>query len=192
MNFQDVILKRRSIRKYEEKPISDADLQDIINAGMYAPSDVDFQPWYYVVIKSRDEMAKVHDIMADVSDNLKDNLHTRFKKHPQVAEESLKFIKMLGNAPVVMLVFQHKKDYTKSESTIIQSIGASIENMLLSAAAKGIGSCWLTAPVEGGKANAFRELYAPDKGKLVALITFGYPAANPKAPRRKEGRYIII
>ena len=30
------------------------------------------------------EMAKVHDIMADVSDNLKDNLHTRFKKHPQV------------------------------------------------------------------------------------------------------------
>ena len=69
---------------------------------------------------------------------------------------------------------------------------ASIENMLLSAAAKGIGSCWLTAPVEGGKANAFRELYAPDKGKLVALITFGYPAANPKAPRRKEGRYIII
>jgi nitroreductase len=192
MEFRDVVLSRRSIRKYENKPISDEDLQDIIEAGLYAPSGVDFQPWYLVVIKSEEELTKVRAIMKEASDNLQDNLRTRFAKHPEVAEESLNFISVLGGAPVVILAFRHKKEYTKSDSTIVQSIGAALENIMLAAVDKGLGGCWLTAPIEGGKAEVLHDLYAPENGEMVALLTLGYPAVNPKAPRRKEGRYVII
>ena len=40
--------------------------------------------------------------------------------------------------------------------------------------------------------EALREHFAPDKGKMMALLTFGYPDQEPKMPKRREGRYEII
>ena len=57
METKDVIFGRRSIRKYTNQPISDEDLQEIIEAGLYAPSNMNYQPWYFLVIKS-DEKKK--------------------------------------------------------------------------------------------------------------------------------------
>lgn len=192
METREAILSRRSIRSYTDRPICREDLEEILDAGMYAPSAVNFQPWYFVAIQSPKDMSKLLQIMEQVSQKIRPALEERFSKHPEVVDETSRFIRQMGGAPVCILAFQYKPDYPKTESTIVQSIGAAIENMLLAATAKGIGSCWLTAPVETGMGPEFRDAFAPGAGDMTALLTLGYPANIPKAPARKDGRYAIL
>lgn len=192
MEIKEAILSRRSIRAYEDRPVSRADLEEILEAGMHAPSAVNYQPWYFVAIQSRAQMDRLLQVMGRVSQQVRPALEARFARHPEVAEESCAFIRQLGGAPVCILAFQYKPDYAKTESTIVQSVAAAIENILLAAADKGMGSCWLTAPVEAGAGAELRDAFAPGKGGMVALLTLGYPAKTPPAPARKEGRYTIL
>ena len=49
MDALKVLLERRSIRKYRDVPVSDEILEEIVQAGLYAPSGLNLQPWYLVV-----------------------------------------------------------------------------------------------------------------------------------------------
>ncbi len=192
METRQAIMARRSIRSYQDKAISKEDLTEILEAGIYAPSAVNLQPWYFVAIQDKEAMAKLLEIMACVSEEIEPSLRKRFEKHPQVVEDTTRFVKKLGGAPVCILAFQQKEDYGKKPESIIQSVGAAIENMLLAATDKGIGSCWLTAPVEVARDVLLRDTFAPGKGPLLAVIALGYPEKEVKAPARKDGRYIIL
>lgn len=192
METSEVIFNRRSIRSYEARPIPENDLLYILEAGMYAPSAVNYQPWFFVVIRSQEQRERLVQIMDRVSDRIEPELHDRFPKNPEVVRDTTHFVRLLGGAPVCVLAFQLKPDYPKTQDTIVQSVSAAIENMLLAAWDRGIGSCWLTAPVEAEMSDELRHIFAPDKGPLVALLTFGYAKQIPQMPRRKTGRYIII
>lgn len=192
METREAIFGRRSIRAYVDKPVSDKDLLEILQAGIYAPSAVNYQPWYFVAVRNQESMKKLTEIMGRVSQQIEPSLHDRFPKHPEVVAETTGFIRRLGNAPVCILAFALKPDYPKTSETITQSVAAAIENMLLMATDKGLGSCWLTAPVEAGMAAELRDTFAPGKGSLLAVITLGYAAHTPHAPARKDGRYTII
>lgn len=192
MNTQEAILSRRSVRKYSAAEISDTDIQEIIEAGLYAPSALNLQPWYYVVLKSEEARQKMLEVMAEVSRDIEPELQGRFGKHPEVVKETLGFIRLLGGAPVYILVFQLNESYTMTDASIDQSIGAGIENILVAAAGKGIGSCWLTAPVEVGMGDRLRDMFAPGKGTLKAVLTLGYAERTPKAPARRDGRFCIM
>ena len=82
MDFKDVVMKRRSIRKYTDEPVSEEDLQYILECGMSAPSAVNLQPWYFVVIRSKEQMARLCEVMSDSSDKLSDDLHALFQVTP--------------------------------------------------------------------------------------------------------------
>ena len=192
MNTLDNIWTRRSVRKYTDQPISKEDLQEILEAGTWAPSAVNLQPWYFVAIHSQEELAKMADVMQRVADGILPNLKTRFANAPAVVDETYEFVRGLGDAPVYILAFQLKPDYKVEADAVNLSIGAAIENMLLAAHDKGIGSCWLTAPIEAGVGKELGAIFAPEQGEMVALITLGYPAKVGKAPKRKDGRFEII
>ena len=192
MEFKSVIFGRRSVRRYLDRPIPDEDLQYILDAGMYAPSGVNLQPWYFVVIRSREKMSRFLELMEVCGERNEAHLMDRFKADPQVARDSIAFIKSLGGAPVVMLAFRGRPSYPLTDEGIVQSIAAAMENMLLAAYDRGISSCWLTAPLQAGMQSSLRDEFAPGRGDLVCIATFGYGASIPKAVPRKEGRYVII
>lgn len=189
METRDVIFARRSIRKYKSTPISDADLTDLLEAGIRAPSGTNLQPWYFVAIKSREKRDELIEIMGHVFGRVKPLLEERFAKHPEVVEETRYFLTGLGGAPVCILVFRLKDGYDFPDE-VMQSVSAAIENILLAAADKGIGSCWLTAPRH--YARELQERFAPGKGEFVAAVTLGYPDQTPKMPPRRDGRYVIV
>ena len=56
MDVKEAVLSRRSIRAYEDRPIRREDLEDIWEAGMYAPSAVNFQPCYFFAIQNPEDM----------------------------------------------------------------------------------------------------------------------------------------
>ena len=154
MSLLNVILSRRSIRKYENKEIPQEILQQILEAGRQAPSAVNRQPFRFVVVKD-------HEIMKDLCDNL----ITRFVKYAPVAIAGCADVKSLltGKWAVV-------------DTTI------AMQNMVIAAWTLGIGSCWIGACNEE---EVKKMLKIPDKWKVVALITLGYPAEQPK-PRKKK------
>ena len=180
------------MRSYEDRTLPAELLEEILEAGTYAPSAVNYQPWYFVAVQSQEAMEKLTEIMGRVSRKIEPTLQERFPTHPEVVAETTGFIRRLGNAPVCILAFALEPDYPKTAETIAQSVAAAIENMLLAATDRGLGSCWLTAPVETGMAAELRDTFAPGKGELLAVVTLGYAAQTPKAPPRKAGRYTII
>jgi F420 biosynthesis protein FbiB-like protein len=66
----------------------------------------------------------------------------------------------------------------------VQSLGAAIQNMLLTAHANGLGACWFCAPVFC-KETVRKVLQIPEDVEPQALITLGYPTEKPRAPHRK-------
>lgn len=187
------IHQRRSVRKYQDTPVPDDVLEQILDAGCMAPSAVNLQPWYFVAVKSREQMEALHEVLTPVAAYALPGLKERFPNHPAIVGETLGFLKSLGGAPVCILAFCLKQNYEPVDSLLIsQSVAAGIENMLIAATDMGLGSCWLSAPWEAGLSDALKEKFAPDKGELLAVMTFGYAASEIKAPKRKEGRYVII
>lgn len=193
MEFKEVAMGRRSIRTYLEKPIPQDVLEEIIEAGLSAPSATNLQPWYFVVISSEVQRQKLYSIMNRVADTVEVPLRERFAKHTQVVNSTLRFLRSLGGAPTCVLAFCYKTDYPYNPDIVIQSVAAAIENILLSAVDHGIGGCWMTAPLEAMVGDELRDTFAPGKGRFIAALTLGYPEGEiPAAPPRKEGRCLFI
>ncbi len=194
MNVKDAISGRRSVRKYKDTPVEDDVLDKILQDACWAPSAVNLQPWYYVVVRSESGKKKVLDKMTLVAEKNAPGLWERFPNHPDVVKDTLHFIEYLGNAPVIILAFLNKKELPTLHDSAIQSVAAANQNLLLSAYDSGICSCWMTAPVEALMDDEFRDEFAPDRGKLVSIITLGYPQddAIPAPPKRKADRYVFI
>jgi len=191
MDVKEALFARRSIRKYLEKPVSDEDIKFCIDAALAAPSNINLQPWYFVVIKSEENFIKLNQVTGKVFERFKPVLENRFSKNPETIEETKYFLSSLGGAKIAVLVFLLKPDF-EDISSVTQSTSAAIENFCLAAYSRGLGTCWMTAIERAGMAEEVREAFAPDKGRFIAMITLGYPATNPKMPPRRDGRYIII
>lgn len=186
----DAIYNRRSIRKFLNTPIADEDIMEIIQSGIKAPSSKNRQPWKYVVIQgnSKAEMIDVFRQGIKREEN-QEALLPKSRQHLAAAKYTTDIIEA---APVVIFIVNTlgsglSEDMTPEEHIyeicIIQSISASIENMLLTATEKGIGSLWICDIY-----FAYAELcqWLNDDGQLLAAIAFGYPNESPKErPRRK-------
>ena len=158
MEANKAILKRRSIRKYTDKPIPESTVKDLLNAGMHAPSSRNLQPWHYVVINERhvlDELAVLHP-----------------------------YAKMLKQATLAILVCGDRQ-LQEIDGYIIQDCAAATQNILLSAHAQGLGAVWLGIyPREERMQDVTKFLDIPDHILPVSLISIGYPDEQKDAPDR--------
>lgn len=98
MEVATAINERRSIRKYTPEPLTREEIEKILTAGMMAPSSSNLQPWYFVVIESKENMERLKDIMAIATNNLMPYFKSRFAKHPQVIADTSAFVRLLGAA----------------------------------------------------------------------------------------------
>lgn len=184
------IYDRRSIRKFTDKPISKEDITEIIQSGLKAPSSKNRQPWKYIVIQgnSKSEMLKVfrQGIAREENDSA---LLPQSRQHIAAAKYT---VDIMEEVPIIVFVVNTLGKSITAELTPeeriyeicnIQSIGASIQNMLLAATEKGIGSLWICDIY-----FAYSELckWLDCDGQLVAAIAFGYPNEFPKERSRKK------
>ena len=194
MELKECVTTRRSIRKYLPTPISHDVLEELINDALTAPSGTNLQPWYFVVLETPEAVAAYKKLMKESSGSFRQYLEKRFPTHPEVVEETLDYMATMGGAPVIVLAFLYKSAYNDggSASPFLQSVAAAIENLLLVAWNRGIGSCWMTAPLAMGVVPELEKTYAPDHGTFVAAVSLGYPAEEPKMPRRRDGRIAFL
>lgn len=156
----EVILSRRSIRKYRKKSISEKILQEILDAGFHAPSAGNQRPWHFIIVDDRTILESVQSF------------------HPSAA--------MLQEADKAILVCGDPH-LEKFQGYWMIDCSAATENMLLAAHAKGLGACWLGLYPRADRVAGVRRLFAlPDHIMPLALISLGYPAEEKPRDQRYD------
>lgn len=152
------LFERRSIRKYTDEPVSDQDLTAILEAGQWAPSGLNNQPWRFLVIKSDDPR---HEKLAECT------------KYAHIVRASKACI-------AVML----EKEAMYSEMKDHQGVGACIQNMLLATHALGLGAVWLGQIVNDQAASLGALGLNPETYELQAVLALGHPDQKGSSNRK--------
>lgn len=160
----ETIYERRSVRKYLDKPVDKKTVEEILKAGMYAPSAVNKQPWHFIVCDTREAVERVH------------------KLHP--------YSTMLKTAPVCILVFGDT-DLEFCPGFYITDCSAATENILLAAKALGLDTCWLGIYPHKDMQEAFsKEFNLPKNIIPFAAIALGYGDEKKELPERFDAKKI--
>ena len=164
MNIIDIIKSRRSIRKFTSEPVSEELVETILEAGRWAPSGLNNQPWRFAVI--RDAGLR------------------------QAISELTHYSKIVLAAEVLIAVFlDTEKSYHREKD--IQAIGACLENMLLEAHSLGLGAVWLGEIIRSNE--QIKALLGLGKEfDLMAVVALGYPDEKPKNVKRKQLADLVI
>jgi nitroreductase len=154
----DIILTRRSIRKYKQKEVPETVMYELLRAAMNAPSAGNAQPWHFVVIRDR----KVLDAIPE------------FHPHAQMVKE----------ASVAILVCGDSRE-EKFPGYWIQDCSAATQNILLAAHDRGLGAVWLGIYPREDRVEGMRRLVnIPPEVTPLSLIPVGYPAEKKKPADR--------
>lgn len=190
------IYERRSIRKFIEKPISKEDLTEIIDSGIKAPSSKNRQPWNFIVAQGaeKEEMLKFFR-MGIAREETGDALLPQSRQHIPAAKYT---VDIMEKAPVIVFVVNSLGQGIASEMTPeehiyeicnVQSVSAAIQNMLLTATEKGIGSLWI-CDIYFAYAELSEWLHC--EGQLLAAVAFGYADECPRERPRKAFEDVVI
>lgn len=192
-----LIKKRRSIRKYQDKPIPKKIIDKIIEAGIWGPSITTFylrlQPWKFVVINNKDLINKTSEIVLKKSKSVGIGVNILLRSVATTINSASVIIFIYNSRDVKKIKEKYKELYIKfsklAPSAELSAISASIQNMILVAEDLGIGSCWLDIPL-----FCCSELnkILNTNDKLISLLTLGYPAESGTRSKRKLRSEAII
>jgi len=164
MNIFDLIKSRRTIRKFQSKPISDELLLKYVDSARVAPSGANMQPLKYVIVKSPDMVNKVFE-------NVKWAGYLAPQYNPKDNERPTAFIVVLADTNI-------------RASGYDTDVGAAVENIILTALEDKVGACWMAAinREEIGKLIDIGEDYI-----ISCVVALGYSMESPKEVKVQDG-----
>ena len=154
----EAIKTRRSVREFTDDDVDDKALEEIIDAGRWAPSGLNNQAWRFIVVR----------------DNNTKNELSMLTHYGSI----------IKNAPVLIAVYLDRNemyDHTKD----VQSIGACIQNILLAVHSKGLGAVWL-GQILNKKDDVNTALGTPASYELMAVVAIGNPVQKIRVSERKK------
>ena len=158
MDTLEAIRTRRSIRAYEEKPVPEELIRQLLGAAMMAPSARNAQPWHFVIVDDRKLLREI----------------ARINPNAQMAERAPMAILVCGDLQLEL-----------SPGYWVVDCAAAVENMLLAARALGLGAVWTGVyPREARMKGLRRLLDIPDQVIPHSLVVLGYPAEHPPSEDR--------
>ncbi len=160
MEVLEAIRSRRSIRKFKSDPVPEKLLLEILDAGRWAPSGGNIQPWLFIVVKD----SKTLKLVKMFSPGL------------------------FGDPPVVVAICSDRKRAREVGGKLAEEYLSTVDcamaaqNMMLAAHALGLGSCI----IKSFSAQAIRKvLKLPDHVEPELLLSLGYPDEQPQPPPRR-------
>jgi nitroreductase len=149
----DAIRARRNVRHFAERPIADADLERILDAGRRSPSSMNEQPWDFVVVTGRERLQELAGVW-------------QYGGHIAAAAAAVALLSPASTDPEAREIFAF-------------DLGQAAMSMMLAAADLGIGSCHSAI----GSQDVARELLGfPDDRECVIILSLGYPDGRPLTP----------
>jgi len=191
--LQDAVRQRRSIRRFSDRPIPESLVFQVLDAGRWAPSAGNTQPWRMILIVDEEVRRELVETMARnlVDEPLSWGASKQEVDYVEEVAEPLLSAPVLIVACMTKEIFRDRPDRWLNEHTIgVQSVAAAIQNMLLVAHDQGLGGCWCSTPLLCPTAVR-RVLDIPQSVEPQAVIALGYPDEKPEPPRRKPLSEVI-
>lgn len=150
-NAMEVILKRRSVRSYLDEPIQKEQLDELLKAGLSAPSAKNSRPWEFLVVQNKEMLLKLSVVRPTWG--------------------------MLKNAGAGIIVIANTREYLGSTVDFYkQDCAAAAQNILLAATTIGLGGVWLGLPPDSAVEDTVRGMFAiPEDIKPFCVLSIGVP-----------------
>jgi nitroreductase len=165
MSFADLMHTRQSIRAYRPVPVGDALIQQVLQAGIAAPTACNLQPFYFIVKKGAEQVSSLRSVY-----------------------DRGWFLR----APVVIAVCcDHSREWVRqADGKRYGFVDAAIamDHMVLAATELGLATCWVAA---FNASEAVRVFNLPEHIEPVALTPLGYPAHQPERRPRKTVEEVV-
>jgi nitroreductase len=156
MNFLELFKTRRSIRQFKQDFIPEEELIDCIDAARLAPSALNLQTLEYLLVTDKSQTVAIFPLLRWAG-------YIKPRGNPKENQHPAAYLIVLVNQQIGI-------------KWLAYDVGAAVENLMLAAWSKGIGSCWL-ASVER---DAIRKLYQIPESYIVdSVVALGYPAEKP-------------
>ncbi len=158
MELMDILLSRRSIRRYTDQDIPEETLRQILQAGLLAPTSRNLKPWEFYVIRDKDTLRKLSAAKTAGGG-------------------------MLAECNAAIAVFG---DSEKAD-TWVEDCSIAMAFMMLMAEEKGVGSCWVQihfrtdASGNAAEENVRKILAVPERFRIAGILAMGIPAEKAKA-----------
>ena len=160
----EAIFSRRSVREFEEAGIEPALVRKVLEAGIWAPSGLNNQPWRFAVVTDPEMIARFEPL-------------TRYSR-------------VVRSSRVLIPVFVDR-DAMYHEVKDHQAMGACIENMLLAAHSLGLGAVWL-GEILKSETEIRKLLGIEDKLELMAVLAMGWPVKKQRSSTRKPLAELLV
>ncbi|WDC85340.1 nitroreductase family protein [Caloramator sp. mosi_1] len=156
----EVIFKRRSIRRYQDKEVEKEKIEKLLRAAMQAPSAGNQRPWEFIVVKDKAILEKLSSVSP--------------------------YSKMIAKANLAIVLLCNKK-YMKYPEYWQQDIAAATQNLLLEAVYLGLGAVWLgIAPLKERMEYVKGIFNLPENIDVFSIVPVGYPLEENKFVDRYE------
>ena len=209
MNFQEVVEKRQSIRKFKEGQIPKEHIEEIVRTAGLAPSGKNVQNWHFVVIQKDELKQKVGQAVFEKNETICLEIDKLDKARGDMFRKFVQnFTLFFLKAPVIVVVFttEYKPsgyyeykfinadqaildDLVKHKNPGMQSLGAALQTFTLKAIDLGYGSCWITSANYASKeieALLKKEIgFEKDGYFMSAMLALGVPEDNQRSPNKK-------
>lgn len=164
MKIEDAIKQRRSIRQYTGEMPREEDILSILEAATWAPSGLNNQPWKFKIVKDKKEKSGL----------------AKFTNYRKIVED----------APIAICVFlDNGATYNREKD--IMAIGACIQNMLLAAYERSLGTCWL-GEILNKRKEVEKYLHIDPDYELMAVVTLGYSDEEVTEGCRKNPESFLL
>ncbi len=203
-DFFEVVRRRRSIRKFRPDPIPDEYIEKILEAGRWACSGANAQPWEFIVVKDKETKDKIVEFYAihrkqvwDIEKTrIKELRHNAYTDAPHGApnfNEAPVLIVLCGDprtAQASVLITHFLPNEGGPMAHLLKNMGNVTQIMLLAATALGLGSRWVSVNVTT-EARLKVLLDVPEELTIPTIVPIGYPAYEPVPPYRRDLKEII-
>ena len=189
MEFKEVVVKRRSVRKFKKDTISEESLRKVLEAGRWAPSPGNCQPWRFLVVTDP-------EIKANIASNCTSYSKEHWKKFPPARARYLAARggswdkSYIGEIPILVAV-SYRLPENMSGELVLGSVWMAVENMLLAATDEGLGSCVYTFLNRNEENKLKRILSADQRDRIACMVQLGYTKTEPISPCRKQLSEIV-
>jgi nitroreductase len=140
---------RRSVRSYSDKYVEEEKIDQLLKAGMQAPSAGNQRPWEFIVVRDREILVKL--------------------------SSASPYAKCVDKAPAAIVMNVNRENLRFPQYTD-QDMGACAQNILLEAVTQGLGAVWLGISPINEREKAVRDIFGLDeKIRPFAIIPVGYP-----------------
>lgn len=196
MDFYEVLEKRRTIRDFSEREVSDDVLKKILGAAFKAPTNDHLRQFEFVVVRGRDNIGR---LISPVAENTQAIQQTGLEaaadsmdkdEHAMFVDALPKQQRMLIQSNCLVLPFFRQKDYPlckpadQSSLNYFASAWAAVENILLAATAEGL-ACAFRIPIGNEPEHVKQLVNAPDGYEFTCFLAIGYPADNAHICKQK-------